>query len=501
MQAAALHHHARRTRLAVVLTLAGALVAGALGCGGSSNNSTVVLPPGGFPIGELQCQIVSLIPGDTVVQGEVLHLSFRLTDENQRLVGAFLPVSFEVQGGFIPNPPDVTDADGRVSILFVTDVDHLGHAFVRLIQPDYDLRCDVTFRLVRPACVLDAQVLDEAMAPVAGFTGCGSAAVEMTRDEERIIVFRVRRPNPLTGTLEPVVGGTLLVRTQGQAPLSLEFGPTDAEGRFVVRVAEGGDIEPHPSQVGTLVVGADLVDPDENGDGLADGLPCESCAVSLAISDPPCDQDGAMVDVDYFEADGDPRAMDVLRPGEHAVLSLQLTRDGVPIEGEDLLVQAGNGSLDGSALPITVTTDVDGRAMVTYRPHPGFGGTMADPAIDTVSFEAMSSAIECSLSGEVAVVTCGLELTFAAPPTRGVPVDVQVTVTQVDPDTTDGRNVVLSATGGSLSPPAQTSGPLAGTSRMITYTPGATASMGSISLSFLDAYPCDTTTESFGIAP
>ena len=164
-------------------------------------------------------------------------------------------------------------------------------------------------------------------------------------------------------------------------------------------------------------------------------------------------------------------------------------------------VRAGNGSLNGSALPIIVTTDAMGQAVVRYEPLPGYGGTMAAPAMDDIVFEAASLSLDCTITSQVAVATCGLELDFAAPPTQGVSVDVEVRVLYVDPATADGQTVALSATSGTLSPPAQTIGPLTGTTRQITYTPTATATGGSISLSFVDGYPCNTMTATFDVAP
>lgn len=499
MQVAGLRRDGRRARFTTVAALAASLILGSLGCGGSGNNEEIVLPPGGIAIGEIICNITSSIPGDTVVQGEVVTVTFRLTDANQRLVGEFLPISFETMGGHVPNPPDVTDEEGSATVTFVTDPEHLGEAFVRLIQPDYDLRCDITFRIVQAACTLSSVVLDDMGAEIGGTAGCGVASVDMTRDMTRTIVFTVTRPDPVTTLVEPVADAHLLVRTSGQVPASFEVGPTDANGRVSVEISETGDVQPHPEQVGTLTVSATVVAQDSNGDGLEDSLPCNECSASFDISNPPCDQDGGTVDVAYFEADGDPRAMDVLRPGEYAELTVTITHDGMPVQDEPVVVEADNGAINGSAVPVTVYTDAAGQATVRYEAFKGFGGSGMDPAHDTVTFTT-ESPTDCSQTGTVAVATCGLDLDFDSPPTQGQPVDVTVEVLHVDPATADGRMVSLNATGGTLSPPAQTSGPLMGTTRQITYTPGASATEGSISLSFTDGYPCNSTTARFDIA-
>ena len=500
MHVATLRNDARRPRFAAVAALASGLVLGSLGCGGSGNNEQVILPPGGIAIGEILCNITSSIPGDTLIQGEVVTVTFSLRDANQRVVGQFLPISFEVMGGWVPNPPDLTDENGSVTVDFVTDPEHLGAAFVRLIQPDYDLRCDITFRLVQRACTLTSVVLDGMNNPIGGTSGCGVAEVAMERDMTRTIVFTVTRPDSVTEIVAPVQGAYLLIRTNGQVPATFEVGPTDANGEVEVVVAQGGDVEPHPESESLLTVSATVLIADSNGDGLPDALECNDCSASFDIMDPPCDQNGGTVTVDYFEADGDPRAMDVLRPGEYAMLSFQITVDGVPLADEEVFVQAENGALNGSGVPITVWTDMNGEAAVMYQAYKGFGGTLMDPAYDTITFEAASSPVDCKLSGEVAVATCGLDLSFAAPPTQGVPVDVTVEVLYVDPDTADGRMVALSGNGGTLSPPADLSGPLMGTMRDLVFTPGASATEGLIALSFLDGYPCNTSSASFDIA-
>jgi hypothetical protein len=491
MQLAALLRNDRKAGLGAAMTLALGLLAGSLGCGGSSNNETVVLPPGGEAIGELVCAIASSVPGDVVVQGTVIEVTFRLTDVNQRLVGQYLSVSFEAQGGHVPDPPDVTDENGEVTVFLVTDPDYVGEAFLRLIQPENDLRCDVTFRLVQQACVVTAEIQDDLGGTLD--VGCGSS-VMMTRDMSRNIIWTVTRPHHVTGALEPVAGAYLLVSTSGQPAGQLEIGPTDANGMITIEVSETGDVALHPTQVGPLVVTAEVIIADANMDGLEDALPCNSCSAEFEISDPPCDNDGTMVAVAY-------PYMSVLRPGEIADLSLTLTRGGNPIANADLLVSAQNGSLNGSALPVTISTDASGNASIAYEPFVGFGGTIADPAVDVVTFEAAASAgLQCVLTGEVNVATCGLGLAFAPAAQQGVISVVTATVTNVDTATTDGRMVSLDALGGTLLPPTGTTGPLAVADFTINVQPGDTT-QGTIAMSFIDGYPCETVTATFDVLP
>ena len=495
MQLTGLLRNDRRVGLVAALALSAGLIAGSLGCGGSSNDDTIVLPPGGVAIGELICSIASSVPGDVVVQGEVITVTFRITDVNQRLVGQFLPVSWEIQGGFLPDAPTETDENGEVTVQFVTDVDYIGNAFVRMIQPESDLRCDFTFRLVQAACTLTAEIQDELGATLAA--GCG-ASVEMTRDVSRTIVWTVTRPNPETGVTEPVVGASLLVRTSGQAtvPAEFEIGPTDVDGRVELEVSESGGVMLHPSQVGTLTVTAEVIIPliTMDGETFPTALACNVCAVQFNVSDPVCDNDGATVMVSY-------PYMDVLRPGEFATLSFTLTRDGVPIAGEELLVSSENGTINGSALPVLILTDGAGLASVVYQPFTGFGGTLADPEVDVVTFEAQSASLDCTLTGEVNVATCGLSLDFVPAPEQGEVSAVTLTVTNVDTATTDGRTVSLDQSGGTLTPPNEVIGELAAATYMIEYHSGVGQLEGSISLSFIDGYPCDTVTEFFAIAP
>jgi len=494
MQLTGLLRNDRRAGFMAALALSAGLIAGSLGCGGSSNGSDgIILPPGGVAIGELICSIASSVPGDVVVQGEVITVTFRITDVNQRLVGQFLPVSWEIQGGYLPDPPTETDENGEVTVLFVTDTEYIGNAFVRMIQPESDLRCDFTFRLVQAACTLTAEIQDEFGVTLAA--GCG-ATIEATRDMSRQVVWTVTRPNPETGVIEPVEGVFLSVRLSGLGTAELEVGPTDANGMITLAASDVGDIEFHPTQVGTLLVTAEVIIPEIDMGGVMYpiALECNRCTVAFILSDPPGIHDAATVMVSY-------PYMDVLRPTEVATVSLTLTRNGVPIANEELQVSSEHGTINGSALPVTVVTDASGTVSVMYEPFVGFGGTLADPEIDIVTFEAACALPSCTWAGAVNVATCGLSLGFVPAPEQGELSAVTLTVTNVDTTTTDGRTISLDQSGGTLTPPNEVIGVLAGATYMIEYHSGVGQLEGSISLSFIDGYPCNTVTEFFAIAP
>jgi hypothetical protein len=264
---------------------AGLLVVAALGCGGSSNDQRVVLPPGGVPVGELLCRLASVRPGDAVVQGDLVVVTFRIEDANGDSVpGAFLPVSYEVLGGAIDDPPDMTDANGEATVSFRVFPDSLGLGLVRMIQPDNDLRCDVTFRIVQAACTVSAVVLDELGVVIGGTEGCGGAALPTEPGQARSIVFTITRPDPLSGDPAPVAGATLLISVIGQGIDPVELGPSDESGRITVVLSDDGHLRPRPAEVGELTVVAEVIIGDSNADDIPDSLPCLTCEKTFDIA-------------------------------------------------------------------------------------------------------------------------------------------------------------------------------------------------------------------------
>jgi hypothetical protein len=106
-------------RMALAATAAAALLSlGLAGCGGSGDHRAVVLPPGGVAVGNVVCSSSAEPPTNAVAQGQAINLRFTLTDVNIHLpISA--PISFDVVGGTVLNPPTSTDANGVALVTFL----------------------------------------------------------------------------------------------------------------------------------------------------------------------------------------------------------------------------------------------------------------------------------------------------------------------------------------------------------------------------------------------
>jgi hypothetical protein len=476
-----------------------------LGCGSSGNDDDVLLPGGGVAIGNLVCSVFQLPAGNAVVQGGTLEIQFTLTDVNYRLPGADLPISFEVGGGSLPDPPDRTNASGQATVVFVADPDFMGAAFVRLIQPDRRLRCDVSFSVYEPACTLTAQVLDGTGTVIEAFDACGSVETDVERPNVRRVVYEVRRPEVLTGFPLPAAGAFIRLTGLRMNFDQMVIGPTNAQGRIEAGDTDGDGavdtpIAPLDMGVGISTVTAEVIIPDANGDGIPDGLACNTCAVSWSIVDPTCDLDASVLPVQVFDAGGTPKAEPV-RPGESATVTAVFEVDGVPQAGVDVLAFAGNGRIDGSGLPVEATTDATGSVTFTYTPNIGFSGT------DVITIEPVEN-LTCVYTAEVDVVTCDFTLAFFPDPVRSgqlSTVTMTLPASAADPATADGESIALSATGGFLpgTPPSiEMLAPDGLGNVQVTFDYVASLGFvgtGSVTASFVSGYPCLSVTEEFPV--
>lgn len=475
------------------------LLATLLGCGGSSNNTNVVLPPGGVAIGNLTCTGTAEPPTNSVVHGQAIIVRFTLTDANVALEGANLPVSFDVIGGSLLDPPTHTDATGLIIVTFVADdPTFVGAGRVRLIGPDARLDCDVAFTVSFPAPTLRAETLNGAMAVVTPLDACGTTEFDVERHQVRHIRYTVTRPNPDTNVQEPVAGAFVRLTATGLTWSEMVIGPTDAMGR-VTQI-----ITPFPTGTGVATVTGTVVRPDADGpddapDGVPDQLASNTCVIGFNIVNPICDADGNAIVPVYRDAFGVAKAAP-LRPGESADLTAFFVVDGVPQMGRAILVSAEDGFINGSPVPVLVMTDGAGMVSVTYTARTGFQG------VDDVTFQDNIGTLQCTQTASVVVVTCDITLEFAIPPCSGCSVPTIVRVLNVDPATAIGETVALNAVGGAFTaqpPTGQLVDDGFGVPSIATtlhVTPGFSGP-AALSLSYISGYACNSSTEAFVVTP
>lgn len=485
----------RRGFLAVA---AAGLLAALVGCSGSGNDANdVVFPPGGVAIGNLTCTGTAEPPTNSVVHGQAISIRFTLTDANIALAGANLPISFDVVGGILLNPPTQTDANGVAVVTFVAaDPTFVGAARVRLIGPEARLDCDVSFTVSFPAPVLRAETLNGANAVVTALDACGTTEFDVERQVVRKIRYTVTRANPDTQVQEPLAGAFIRLTATGLTWTELVIGPTDGNGQVVVTIT------PFPTGEGVATVTAQVVRPDNDGpndvpDSVEDMLASNTCTIGFNIVNPICDLDGGNIVPVYRDAFGAAKAAPV-RPGESADLTATFTVDGVPQVGRRILVSAEDGFIDGSAVPVIRFTNGAGQVTVSYTARQGFSG------VDPVTFQDDIGSLQCTQVANVLVVTCDITLQFLAPVCGGCSVPTVVRVFNVDPATAIGETVALDVIGGSftLQPPT---GVLVddglGTPSIQTtmhVTPGFSG-LSALSLSFISGYACDSTIEPFNV--
>jgi hypothetical protein len=489
--------HGMRSRPTVLAALfaSAALLAGLAGCGGSGSGTHVPLPPGGVAIGNLVCVNTTVVPAtNALAQGGSLTITFHLVDVNSAVPGAGLPVSFDVIGGSVGNPPTHTDATGAVTVVYTASPTYLGNGRVRLIQPDAQLDCDVSFSIFMPTCILTSQTLDGADAVVTDFDACGSLEPNVERQMVRKIRYQVVAPNPLTNVLEPVVGARFRLTATGMNFTTMEVGPTDATGHFTQTVT------PFATGVGTASVTAEVIRQDLTGpngvpDGVPDSLACNTCKVSFGIINPICDANGFVPVPTYRDANGAVKASP-LRPGESADVTALYVVDGTPLSGYPVLVSSASGFVNGSAAPIHMNTQPDGSVTVTYTAPDGFTGD------DTVTFQSDRGDVTCTQVATIHVVTCDITVQFATPPQSGMDSVVTVTVLNADPATAAGQLIALDVVGGyfSAQPPYY---PLDANLQVTTtlhVTPGFSGP-STFSVSFPGGYPCTTVSKPFTVLP
>ncbi len=495
----ALSRAARPVGLGIVV-LTGGLMAGALtGCGGSGNNTNVPVPAGGVAIGNIVCASSMEPSTNAIAHGQAVQVRYVLSDVNTQLVGANLPVAFDVVGGALLDPPTSTDAAGVVVVTFVAnDPGFVGAGRVRLIGPtDSRLICDVAFTVYQVACILRAEVLDGSDAVVTASDACGTTEFSVERHVTRKIRYRVTRINPFTLVEEPVAGAMLRLSATGLSFTSMDIGPTNGAG-MVTQV-----ITPFPTGTGVATVMAEVIRPDVDGpaggpDGLPDTLPCNTCQIGFNIINPICDADGVSIMPVYRDAFGTPKASP-LRPGESADLTYMAVVDGVPQVGRAILVDAEDGFIDGSANPVIRMTNGAGMFTVTYTARNGFFG------LDTVTFQDNVGTLQCTRTASVSVVTCGLDVMFGAPVTSGADVPVTIHLLAVDPATAIGQTVSLDVVGGffTLQPPMYvlvSDGGIPAVMTTLHVTPGFSGP-ASLSMSFVSGYACDSVVEPFTVLP
>ena len=474
-----------------------ALLAGALlGCGGgSSDNRDVILPPGGVPIGNLTCTSNSEPPTNSVVHGQALIIRFTLTDANIALAGANMPISFDVIGGSLLDPPTRTDVNGVAVVTFLAnDPTFVGAGRVRLIGPEARLDCDFAFTVSQAAPVLRSTVLDGSFVVVTPLDACGTTENDVERQEVRQIRYVVTRANPLTGVQEPVAGAFIHLRATGLTFTEMIIGPTNGSGE-VTQV-----MTPFATGEGTATVTADVVRPDLDGpnnapDGVPDTLPSNTCVVRFNIINPICDNDGGNASITYRSAFGIAKAAP-LRPGESADVFATFEVDGTPQAGRMILVDAADGFINGSANPVHLVTDGAGKVTATYTARTGFQGT------DTVTFQDDVGTLQCVQTVDVSVVTCDITLEFLTPPCSGCSAVTIVRVLNVDPATAIGEMVALDVVGGGFTaqPPTGVLVPDGGGVPSITTTLNITPGFhgpAALSLSFISGYACNSITEGF----
>lgn len=485
-------------RAAFAAISAGLLTLGLAGCGGSSDNRTVVLPPGGVAVGNVLCTGTAEPPTSVIAHGQTMNIRFTLTDANIHLpISA--PVAFDVVGGSLLNSPTQTDANGVVVVTFAAnDPTFVGAGRVRLVHPEARLDCDVSFTVFQPACILRSTVLNGADAVVTASDACGSTEANVERHFVRKIRYRVTRVNPVTGLEEPVAGADIHLQANGLTFTSMDVGPTNANGELTQ------PITPFATGTGTATVTADVIRADVSGpngtpDGVPDTLPCNTCAVSFQIINPICDANGGAVTPVYRSAAGAVKAAP-LRPGESADLTATFVVDGIPEAGRGVLVDAADGFINGSANPVHVTTNGAGAVTVTYTARDGFSG------LDTVTFQDDVGTLLCTQTASVSVVTCDMELIFGAPVTAGSDVPLTVHVLNVDATTAMGETVALDVTGGwfSQQPPyyvlVDDGSGLPSVMTTLHVTPGFSGP-AQLSLSFVTDYRCQTITKPFTVSP
>ena len=472
------------------------LLATTFGCGGgSSDNRDVILPPGGVAIGNLTCTATAEPPTNSVAHGQAITIRFTLTDANIHLVGANLPISFDVVGGSLLDPPTHTDVNGVALVTFVaSDPTFVGAGRVRLIGPEARLDCDVSFTVSQGGPLLRSTVLDGAMAVVTPLDACGSTENDVERQEIRNIRYVVTRANPLTGIQEPVAGAFIRLRATGLTFTEMIVGPTNASGEFTQLIT------PFATGEGTATVTADVVRPDLDGpndapDGVPDTLPSNTCVVRFNIINPICDNDGGSGSIVYRDAFGTAKAAPV-RPGESADVSATFVVDGTPQAGRAILVDAADGFINGSANPVLLVTNGAGTVTATYTARTGFQGT------DVVTFQDNVGTLQCTQTVNVSVVTCDITLEFLGPVCSGCSVPTIVRVLNVDPATALGEMVALDVVGGGFTaqPPTGVLVPDGGgvpsVATTLNITPGFHGP-AELSLSFISGYSCNSVTEGF----
>lgn len=486
----------RKLPIASALVLSGLLVASLSGCGGSSDGRGIPVPPGGVAIGNLVCIDTTMVPPLVVVlQGTQRTITFHLVDVNTAVPGAGIPVAFDVVGGALADPPLTTDAAGFVTVIFTAGADFVGAGRVRLIQPELQLDCDVSFTVFESPLLVTARTKTGIGVPVRAFDACGSVELDVQRTDSRVVVLRVRQFDPVTSSLVPVAG--IFFHVSATTDLGLvegEFGPTNAAGEFDLV------LPPFPSRRGEVVVWATAVRPDLLGDGIPDPDIGNTCSITFMLNTM-CDAHLDLLAPTYHAADGSIKGAPV-RPGESATIAAYVRLDGIPQGGYPVLVspEAG-GFVNGSAVPITVVTDGTGKVEVTFTAAPGF----PDP-INTVTFQADRGDIVCLLSADVAVATCDWVVEFGTPPMSGGDHVVTLTLLNADSATAVGELVALDVTGGFFTeqppyyPLVDMGGGVLQVTTTLHVTPGFSGA-AAISASFPGGYPCTTVTKPFVVSP
>ncbi|MEM7248508.1 MAG: Ig-like domain-containing protein [Acidobacteriota bacterium] len=502
-------------RLFGAALLGGLLGLSLLGCGGSSNPNHILIPPTTDDPGNNLIATVSASPAqDWILQNGRADITFTLTDVNQALPGANLPVSFEVGGGRVPDPPTMTDANGQVTVTFIADEDFIGTAFIRIIQPTAQLRTATFLNVFEPACVLTAQVFD-GMTPVSGNDDDCGDSFDLERELDNLsIIYTVMRPDPVTDVMEPVEGVMIHLTVTGIEDRSVTIGPTNPAGLALWDIV----LEPGTG-IGDYDVAAEVVVPDNTGstgapDGVADGRPCNPCTVEFDVQHPECNANVMLAiartaDGTQYGSFGGPTTLPSLVPGSTAYLryDIRYSRTGDPIADEPFLVSVTSGTLDGGASTAVINTNGAGWLEINYTPEPGYSGTAM------LSFGADGGALDCIVTLPIQVITCSLSLDFnSGTITAGQSYVLDVTVGNVDGVQVHEQSVALSAVGGSFAPPGSNNfeltgnmtrpgatgmgGEGTGTAPSFVVSPGFFGT-GSISLSFTGDFPCDTVTAEF----
>jgi hypothetical protein len=482
--------------LATALVLTGVLATGLAGCGGSSDGRGIPVPPGGVAIGNLVCIDTTMVPPFVIVlQGAQRTITFRLVDVNTAVPGAGIPVAFDVVGGALADPPLVTDAAGFVTVIFTAGADFVGAGRVRLIQPELQLDCDVSFTVFESPIIVTARTKTGGGVPVRAFDACGSVELDVQRTDSRVIVLRARQFDPVSGTFVPVAG--IFFHVSATTDLGLiegAFGPTDAAGEFDLV------LPPFPPRRGEVVVSATAIRPDLLGDGIPDPDVGNTCSAKFMLNTM-CDANLDVLAPTYHAADGSIKGAPV-RPGESATIAAFVLLDGIPQVDYPVLVspEAG-GFVNGSAVPITLVTDAMGKVEVTFTAAPGFPN-----AINTVTFQSDRGDIVCLQTANIAVATCDWVVEFGTPPVSGGSHLVTLTLLNADSATAVGELVSLDVIGGFFTeqPPyyalVDMGGGVLQVSTTLHITPGFSGA-SAISASFPGGYPCTTVTKPFVVGP